>query len=652
MSEAGERSRTRILLVEDNEDDFVLVETFLPAQEFVIIWCSSARMARERLREETFELILLDHGLPDSNALSFLEEIRKDYPDTPVIILTGRNDQALAISAKKMGASTYLLKDEIIEHLLSVVREELNKRPPDPGEPTADPAPVAGGKVKFVDTAAGIYGVLLETMNEGCLAVDAGGFITFANRAIDLLLLPGAEPLPGRHILDMFSDDTAPDVNAALRELLTAREQRSATLEACIAREHARQREGLAAVRISMRSLHADDGQCEGAVVVLTDVSELLRVQKKLSELYQNEKAQHNQLRAIIESSRDGIFLVDRDLSLRVANGPAIALLRLPGSKDDWTKRSLLDVMSELKRHGLGLAQMALAEIRRVQGGDMSANSGEMDLGSHIVYWMNLPVQGDGSRLLVLQDVTAERSLQQMREDLIRTTVHDLRNPLGVISESLQYLKALDLAKDEVEAREIIDIALGGAQKMLLLVNQLLDVSRLESGKMPIHQRASSLDELVANAVYAQSSLAAARGVHLEHVPAASELIAWVDPSLIDRVLQNLLDNAIKFTFRGGKVEIRSGTWDGDNARIRADEQDASPGLHYYIAVVDHGPGVPVELKDRLFEKFVTGSLEGGSGLGLAFCKLAVEAHGGTIWYENTPNLGAMFFFTVPAFVP
>ena len=647
MSEAGQGSRTRILLVEDNEDDYVLVETFLPAQDFSIIWCSSARMARERLRQESFELILLDHGLPDSNSLSFLEEIGKDYPGVPVIILTGRNDQALAISAKKMGASTYLLKDEITVHLLAVVQDVLNKRHEE-GDASPGPDSHVVGK-KFEDTAERIYKVLLETMNEGCLAVDAEGVITFANRAIDCLLSPGAERLPGRRILDLFSADTAPDVNASLRVVLTAREPRSATLdEACIAREHARARDGLPAVRISMRSLHAKDGQCEGAVVVLTDISEMLRVQKKLSELFQNEKAQHNQLRAIIESSRDGILLVDRDLCVRVANGPAMALLRLPGSTKDWTNRSLLDVMNELKRHGSHLVQMALAEIRRLQGGDESANNGEMDLVSHIVYWMNLPVQGDSSRLLVLQDVTAERSLQRMREDLIRTTVHDLRNPLGVISESLQYLDSLDLAKDEAEAREVIDIALGGAQKMLLLVNQILDVSRLESGKMPIHQRASSLDELVRDAVHAQSSLATARGVHLKHIPGSAELVAWVDPSMIDRVLQNLLDNAIKFTFRGGSVEIRAGLWEGEVARAEA--EDEIPVPHYYISVADYGPGIPVELRDRLFEKFVSGSHE-GSGLGLAFCKLAVEAHGGSIWYENTPNLGATFFFTVPAVV-
>lgn len=641
----GAGSKSKILLVEDNEDDFVLVEHYLPAEKYAITWCSSAGMARERLRREGFDLVLLDHGLPDSNALSFLEEIRGDYPDTPVIVLTGRNDHALALTARRMGASTYLLKDEIIDHLVQAVGEVLAHKIID--VPPLEPAP---GKVdRFEHRAERMYGVLLETMNEGCLVVDAEGIITYANRAVDAVMSLGAERLPGRTILDMFTPDTAQDLRHALNYLIASRGPRSMALEARVAPEHAHVQDRVTAVRISMRSLHADDGAYEGAVVVLTDVSELLLAKQLLSEKYHNEKAQHNQLRAIIESSRDGIMLVDRDLRLLVVNGHAVSLLGLAGGTEEWTNRSLLDVLAKLRRIGQDFARTALDEIRRIQDGDISAGSGEVDLGTNIVCWMNLPVQADTSRLLVLQDVTAERSVQRMREDLIRTAVHDLRNPLGVISESLQYLKELDLSRETVEANEVLDIAFGGAQKMLLLVNQILDVSRLESGKMPINPRALSLDELIHKAAHAQSSLAFARGVHLEHARASSELTAWVDPSILDRVLQNLLDNAIKFTFRGGKVEVRCGIWrDGSVEGSGGDGKEDETRL-YYVAVTDHGPGVPLELKDSLFEKFVSAGSHQGSGLGLAFCKLAVEAHGGRIWYENAADVGATFFFTVPA---
>lgn len=644
---SGVVGKAKILLVEDNEDDFVLVEHFLPADEFAITWCSSARMARDRLLRESFDLVLLDHGLPDSNSLSFLQEIRKNYEDCPVIVLTGRNDHALAVSAKEMGASTFILKDEISEHLLPAVREVLTTKAIESGvHETVDPKK---GKRKFADTADRLYRVLQETMNEGCLVVDAGGVITYANRAVSSVTALGADRLPGGKLVDMFTPETAENLGQALNFLIASQSPRAMALEGRIAREYAQQQDDIAAVRISMRSLHADDGEYEGAVVVLTDISELLRAKQMLSEKYQNEKAQHNQLRALIESSRDGIMLVDRDLRLLVVNGHAASLLALPGGTEEWTNRSLLEILARLRRLGQNFARTALAEIRRIQNGDTSPGSGEVDLGANIVCWMNLPVQADTSRLLVLQDVTAERSVQRMREDLIRTTVHDLRNPLTVISESIQNLKDLNLAQDTEDADAYVDIALGGTQKMLLLVNQILDVSRLEDGKMPVNQRALALDGLIHSAVRAQAPLAAVRGVLLEHVKASTEMVAWVDPSTIDRVLQNLLDNAIKFTRRGGKVEIRSGVWSGEvPGRGDVDGESAGDASYFFVAVADHGSGVPLELKDSLFDKFVTLGAHQGTGLGLSFCKLAVEAHGGHIWYENVAGAGATFFFTVP----
>jgi signal transduction histidine kinase len=135
--------------------------------------------------------------------------------------------------------------------------------------------------------------------------------------------------------------------------------------------------------------------------------------------------------------------------------------------------------------------------------------------------------------------------------------------------------------------------------------------------------------------------------------------LAWADGELIARVLQNLIGNAIKFTPAGGTITIAARQLDGTGTLGAADEASspesiaseamADPVLR--VAVTDSGPGVAPELRDKLFEKFVVGEQqERGSGLGLAFCKLAVEAHGGTIWVENGPERGASFVFTLPGF--
>jgi signal transduction histidine kinase len=112
---------------------------------------------------------------------------------------------------------------------------------------------------------------------------------------------------------------------------------------------------------------------------------------------------------------------------------------------------------------------------------------------------------------------------------------------------------------------------------------------------------------------------------------------AWVDAKLTERVLQNLVGNAVKFTPGGGVVRVTA----------QVDNTEGHPRI--LVAVSDTGPGIPPQIEDRLFQKFVTGRQEGrGSGLGLTFCKMAIEAHDERIWVESTPDEGTTFFFTLP----
>jgi signal transduction histidine kinase len=244
-------------------------------------------------------------------------------------------------------------------------------------------------------------------------------------------------------------------------------------------------------------------------------------------------------------------------------------------------------------------------------------------------------------RLLVLRDVTEERMLAKMRDDLTHTMVHDLRNPLTGISTAL---KLLDSKLSDVLSpaqHRLLEIADSSAERMVGLVSAILDVSRLESGRMPIDAGPVPLSTLVDEAIELQSPLAVTNDLQLiDDVPNDLPL-AWADQELIGRVLQNLIGNAIKFTPRGGTVTIRAEQCDQVSHGI--------PFAFLCISVIDTGPGIPADLKENLFQKFVVGAqTEHGSGLGLAFCKLAVEAHGGQIWVESEPGSGATFTFSLP----
>jgi two-component system, NtrC family, sensor histidine kinase KinB len=237
-------------------------------------------------------------------------------------------------------------------------------------------------------------------------------------------------------------------------------------------------------------------------------------------------------------------------------------------------------------------------------------------------------------RLIVLRGVTEERMLDRLRDDLTDTLVHDLRNPLTAISGALELLEAA--AEVGPRLQEVVRIARASSERMFGLVTGILDLSRLENGSMPLAPGRLDLATMVGEALALQQPLTGARRVSLvSEVPDALPP-AWADPSLVSRVLQNLVGNAVKFLTDGGTVTVA--------ARLDARDQSMLE-----VRVADTGPGIDPGLQPRLFHKFVSGQQQGhGSGLGLAFCRLAVEAHGGRIWVDSVPGRGAVFAFTLP----
>ncbi len=234
------------------------------------------------------------------------------------------------------------------------------------------------------------------------------------------------------------------------------------------------------------------------------------------------------------------------------------------------------------------------------------------------------------------QDITARKELEKMRDDLMQAIVHDLRNPLNSILFSMDMIQTLPGAENlPAEILSMVEISRGNAWRMLGMINSMLDLSRLEHGSMPLMREPVILAELVEQTIHSQSLLAQRREILiLNDVPYDLPRVL-IDRVLISRVLQNLVDNAIKFTAQGSNIEITAKTDPENHAVI--------------VSVHDNGPGIPPELKGSLFQKFITGpSPRRGSGLGLAFCRLAVEAHQGKIWVESEDHRGTTFLFSLP----
>ena len=231
------------------------------------------------------------------------------------------------------------------------------------------------------------------------------------------------------------------------------------------------------------------------------------------------------------------------------------------------------------------------------------------------------------------QRLEEAQRLMQETSDLI---IHDLRNPLGAISISLKML-AMTLPPDILQQnQELIDIASSSAERMMRLVNDLLEVSRMEAGESPLILGEFDLNGSLGD-IAARAAIINQKGVDVQKKVAPNLPLVVADREKIERVITNLVDNALKYVPEKGCVILA--------AQIVDD--------FVQVSVTDNGPGIPPEQRERIFGRFTQVSGEKtrrrGFGLGLSYCKLAVEAHGGKIWVESGKDgVGSRFIFTLP----
>lgn len=239
----------------------------------------------------------------------------------------------------------------------------------------------------------------------------------------------------------------------------------------------------------------------------------------------------------------------------------------------------------------------------------------------------------NGGAVLSLEDQTERRRLEHVRRDFVANVSHELRTPLAALRLLVETLLNGALAEPELGPR-MLNQMLGEVDSMTQLAQELLDLSMIESGQLPMQVARANLREIVAEQILHYEPMAQQKQLQLkDDVPA--ELIAEVDRKMIGRVLGNLIHNAIKFTLDRGHITVGAGR-DGDQIKVW---------------VADSGGGIPAEDLPRIFERFYKVDRargKSGTGLGLAIARHVVEAHGGRIWAESVEGQGTTFYFTLP----
>lgn len=225
------------------------------------------------------------------------------------------------------------------------------------------------------------------------------------------------------------------------------------------------------------------------------------------------------------------------------------------------------------------------------------------------------------------------QELEGLRDSLTSMIVHDLRSPLTGILMGIDLL--ISVAEERLQPEELACLSecKASAQKISRMISSLLDLNRLEAGEMPLDMTEIPIIPLVKETIHSLDGVA--KKVKIEFPIPDEEIVTKCDSKIVERILSNLLENAIKFTPDGSPVRVALSR-DKDHARL---------------SVRDYGAGIPSEYHHKIFEKFAqvkNRNARVGTGLGLTFCKLAIEAHGGNIGVESEVGQGSVFWITLP----
>lgn len=349
--------------------------------------------------------------------------------------------------------------------------------------------------------------------------------------------------------------------------------------------------------------------------------------------------------RAVVAAMSDGVVVQDRGGAIIGHNGAALDLLGL--TADQLTGRTSTDPRwRSIRPDGSPLpggehpAMETLATGERRVGVVMGVHSPDLKL-----RWLSVTtdplVNRDGDRwgvVSVFTDITGQRETERAKREFLSVISHELRTPLTAIRGSLGLLASGRIGLEDAPGRQMLEIAVDNSERLTRLISDLLDLERIENGKVDLARQETSVQELLEVARSSAVGLATVEGLRIE--VAGMDASVWIDRDRIAQVMANLISNAVKFSPAGTVLRLEAEV-DGDEVEIR---------------VIDQGRGIPADKLETIFERFeqvdASDSRDrGGTGIGLAICRSLVQQHGGRIWAESSPGQGTTLAFRLPVLV-
>jgi len=460
---------------------------------------------------------------------------------------------------------------------------------------------------------------ITESMTDIVAQTDLQGVCKYASPAFKTVLGYDPKDMPGKSLFDLVHPD---DIDNVLEIVLKA----LATASTGQFEYRCRHADGhYVWLGSAGNPIFDEKGQMIGTVLSSRDITQ----RKQMEEVLRESEVRY---RTLFDSTNDAIFIHDMGGKFLEVN--RVACERLGYSREELLQMTPTDINSkeyaatlpqrieELRKLGHSFSE--IAQVRR------DGTIIQTELSSRIVDYKGKPAV-----LSIARDITERKQVERLKDQFVSTVSHELRTPLTAIRASIGLLASGASGTLPEKGQRMLEIAVTNTDRLVRLINDILDSERLASGKTPMEKKQCSAAQLVTQAADVMKPMAEKAGISLS--VDSQDAALWADPDRIAQALMNLISNAIKFSPKGGRIWVT-----------------AEPKENQMLFKVrDEGRGIPSDKLGLLFERFQQVDAsdareKGGTGLGLSISKSIVEQHSGRIWAESTIGNGSTFFFTLP----
>ncbi|MGL5064167.1 MAG: PAS domain S-box protein [Microcoleus sp.] len=468
---------------------------------------------------------------------------------------------------------------------------------------------------------------IVESSEDAIIGKTLDGAITSWNSGAERIYGYSVEEVKGRYISCLMPPDRADEMPQILEKIRQGK--RFEFYETVRMRKDGEK----IAVSLSVSPIKDAEGKVIGASSIVRDITERKRVQAALLRL-----SRQNEL--ILNAAGEGIYGLNLEGRATFINQSAARMLGYESK--ELIDRPMHSIVQHSKPDGTVYPVEESPIHAAIKDGAVHQVTNEVfwrkDGSSFPVEYVSTPIQEQDKivgAVVTFKDITERRAMEQMKNEFISVVSHELRTPLTSMNTSLALLTSGILRDRPDKAQSMLEVAMESTNRLMRLVNNILDIERIESGKVSIERETCDAANLMIQVAESMQAIAEKAGVILSVTPTAARL--WADPDRIIQTLTNLVSNAIKFSSSGSTVLV--------TAECKSNEM--------LFQVQDKGRGIPANKLESIFERFqqVDASdsrKQGGTGLGLAICRSIVQQHGGRIWVESVLGEGSTFYFTLP----